>query len=497
MSNNITFKNYTKVLSHDAFLTAKKWYVLLYFSWLMIFRIVPLVTYTKTIFPNVELVVSSTFAAFGIILIAWDFFTNRDLFRPQFSTILTIFLGICVISSILNYRYGITDNIKTIIWTSINFYLCFSVPLYRNRDDVIKEVKLFANVFLIFNFIPIFISFIQFILEIGYEVPYERYARPQGFIGGRLFGIFSDPNYTAIIAIFATILSIILMQSYRNRAIKFLYIINIVAQYLYFILSNSRTALFVLIISMPIGIWFVLRKKVHLNNRIIKELVCICIGLCCSFIVFLSYLPTQKAIAYLPVLTSTINHNINSMEDETIDFTRTEYSNDVSNGRINIWRSGWEIFTENPIFGVSPRNIPNYCLEHHPESIIVKSQKKYFQVHSFYLALLTSTGLVGFIAFITFLILAAKKALSYILSNKTNKRNYFIVVACLLCSLLFLLSGVLQLEIVFTNIISTALFWISMGYGIYFINEDSDKELSEPYIKRLFDKIFSKPKKEK
>ena len=85
---------------------------------------------------------------------------------------------------------------------------------------------------------------------------------------------------------------------------------------------------------------------------------------------------------------------------------KQDITEDYSNGRLSIWKSGLEIAVSSPIVGVGFRNIVPYTLEHFPDSYLVNNEQEgqYDSMHNLELDILASQGIVGILIFIALLI---------------------------------------------------------------------------------------------
>ena len=76
----------------------------------------------------------------GVVLIFYDLFSDKILFKTQNVSWLCIFLISVFISSILNINYGIMSNINSMSLLSIEFFIFYAVDFNRSKIDVYKEI---------------------------------------------------------------------------------------------------------------------------------------------------------------------------------------------------------------------------------------------------------------------------------------------------------------------------------------------------------------------
>ena len=87
---------------------------------------------------------------------------------------------------------------------------------------------------------------------------------------GRLFGIYTDPNYAGIFCVTLILLAIYFFKTDKNKISKIMYVLTIIIQYLYIVFSGSRSAL--LCLSIGVVVYYILNfftdNKMKLLNKI-------------------------------------------------------------------------------------------------------------------------------------------------------------------------------------------------------------------------------------
>ncbi len=93
--------------------------------------------------------------------------------------------------------------------------------------------------------------------------------------------------------------------------------------------------------------------------------------------------------------------------------TRSAMSSEagLGSGRLDIWKFSWEKFLENPVWGIGPRNFRNLDFT----GVELTST---YHPHSIVLELLLETGVMGFVAFMLFILLLLRD------STKTFYKNH-------------------------------------------------------------------------
>ena len=114
----------------------------------------------------VNTLVFSVVAIFGASIILIDFFTKRVFLQPKNIIWLLIFLVVCLISSVINVKYGLLGNIRNLVWLAISFLLLYPIDEERSIEDVKKEIKFVTNILTLVWFIACLASLVMFLLQI-------------------------------------------------------------------------------------------------------------------------------------------------------------------------------------------------------------------------------------------------------------------------------------------------------------------------------------------
>lgn len=414
-------------------------------------------------------------AIFGAGVVCLDMFTRRVFLTSRNVIWLAVFWLVCAVSSAINARYGIIGNIRNLVWLAISFFLLYPVDQKRTPKSVIKEIKYIGNIIIAVWLVACGVSIAMFVLQVGYYVDVypDSFAR-LGFIEGRLFGIFEDPNCAAVVAVIAIIFSIFNLRYVEKKLMKVLYVCSIFINFCYIVLSGSRTAAVAAIIVVFLAAYFMLRRKYALTklNEVFGQIVLFLAAALCSVLLIFSFIFARKVLSYLPEIVNSTFESSSVSETRPrkhIDITREDVSNstDVSNCRFKIWLSALELFKSKPIFGTSPRNMRTYAKESFPTGFI--AQRSY-AVHNAYLDVLTSTGLLGALALLIFLMKYLIDVVRFLFVNLDNK-NYNLVLFSFLNVATVGISAFFLSEIFFVSTIGVLTFWLNLGYSYYFVDD--------------------------
>lgn len=210
------------------------------------------------------------------------------------------------------------------------------------------------------------------VLKIGSH----EFMRPMGFL--------TDTNLAA----FSIGLSLILLIiNYKEFSRVFTYTFFIAGSYVFGMLA-SRASLIICIIAL---MYFFIAGTIGRKQAIIFAVL---------FVVFQCITPHT----YSRILSLSEN---NGLEEKEVSF-----------GRIIIWKAAWDVFEENPVLGAGPGNffelsqvkIREVIFTENPGIDIDNPQSKdYYTVgkgnpHNLFLAVLTEAGILGFIIFISLIV---------------------------------------------------------------------------------------------
>ena len=420
----------------------------------------------------VNSLIFSIVAVFGGSIVCLDIFTKRIFLKQKNIIWLILFWFACLISSIINIRYGFIGNVRNLVWLCISFFLLYPIDQERSSSEIKKEIKYVSNFLIVVWFIACCISFFMFLMQIGFYVDIfpDSFAR-MGFIECRLFGVFEDPNYAAVVAVIVIIFSVFNIKTNSKIFLKIFYAINILINFFYIVLSGSRTAEVSAFVSAAFIVYFILLKKLEFKklDYLLKQFISIFISLFCSAALIFSMSLTREFLSYLPDFINSPFETTSISEPRTkkhIDTNREDVNNsaDISNCRFKIWLSALELFKSKPIFGTSPRNMRAYAKAKFPSGFI--AQRSY-AVHNAYLDVLTSTGIIGAFMLIVFFVKYLIYIFRFLLLNTQNK-NYYMVLFCFSIVVTVAVSAFFLSEILFVNTIGVLVFWLSLGYSCYF-----------------------------
>lgn len=474
--------------------TAVLVYISIFIAYLAISRVVPLI-YALT--DPVNALISSALAGFGILLLVQDLLTDRIMFKTRNWWVLMLFLAVVGISSLASRRYGISDNLKTMIWFCIHFFIFYTiVPRLGDRKSERFIRRILFGVGALWT-ICVLISIAQYIFQLGYHAfMHQGLLKRQGFIENRLFGLFSDPNAAALMSMCLIFAICYLMETDRNIWKRCLGVIAVILHFTYIILSGSRTIVICLFVASAIKIallaWNYCAKIQYQRRRANITIISSVLVFCALF--FCIYTPYRKALSYMPLLADRLgpakqtisamlkpelpmnsSSKLDPLDDPTIldpyknfdaehVFSREDVREDnILNNRQLIWKGYFEsLHSSKWIFGLSPRNAVPYIVEHDPHNYIAQT---HYIVHSDYIAVIAYTGLAGTAAVLLFVVLAAIRVFRKLKDSKQCDSFYMMAISSLCGMGIFAMS---YMDILFCNTLTGVLFWMLVSVALHY-----------------------------
>lgn len=269
-----------------------------------------------------------------------------------------------------------------------------------------------------------------------------------------------DPNFAGVISVVVIFISIkFLMKNLNNRKIISLNLATVCLQFIYIVLSGSRTAQISLLACMLCGVFFMIYYK-STKKILVKLVVSGCLALTFTGITYGVIGVTES---FIPNVVNFISKNVDrriGLDNEKLSLERADVTqkDDISNNRFALWKSSFEIFQSSPIVGSSPRNMIPYAQEHLPDTFIAtKGQTS----HNFVFFLLATTGLLGTLPLLIFLVIKIFQSLQWLFIAKFDGYKEYLFNHLILLAVLF--SALFLTELVLVNRLGSFIFWLYLG----------------------------------
>lgn len=417
--------------------------------------------------------------ALGCLILLYRFVFFKNYISTRGIVLLIIFAAGYAASSIYTIRYGYYENLRTLIFMVMQFGILYAFDAKADPEWEKKQFTACGFLHIIGTAVLSFISFCfmaanytkTFIPEAGTEGPVYYH----GFVHGRLFGAYWDPNIAATMAALSVLLSLYFIIKYKKLPLRVLLCFNTVLQIMYITFSDSRTGKITLFAGLFIFALLILAERRMLKNIVFQVTAVTLITVTTAFII-----PKATKICYNKAMIIASQNGENkthtnvpsdqvqpepSDTDEPANILDRGYDTkeDISNRRFDIWKSAIEIFKTSPILGISRSNILPYVDDNLPNSYLVTNDHMRFDsMHNMFLEILASQGLVGIISFVLF---AAWVVIGIIKNAKRlwQSENFDMYAITLSIAALACTATLVMAEIVYVISPISTLFWMSIG----------------------------------
>lgn len=392
----------------------------------------------------------------GGILALLFLFLLKDALKPGISLfLLTGFIVILGISTLLNHKYEFVGNILGMATFVSQLIIFYCLPQLMPKKQIVRCVKLTAVFTSLFWSIGCTASLYQYVKNIHYTTPSpENHRIRQGIVDGRLFGLFSDPNFAAFTSLLVILLLVYTLRHTQIKLLKIYSIICIAINLCYLIMSNSRTIYIAAVGTILFAV--VLSTYNHCKSEEGVELRRFIILSCRRVLITLVGIIALYSLIFFPL--REIGRILES-ERSVNDMVRKDVTTDnLTNNRSTIWKNYLTLYKDKPVFGFSIRSALPYATDKYPNSYLAKTQ---YVTHNGYLSLLVETGFTGFAVMGAFFVLIFIQALKKIRQKEKVSETYVFFATLTVSVLIFLMCFH---DVFFTVNIETMLLFIAIGY---------------------------------
>ena len=428
-------------------------------------------------FISANKIVAAALTLFGVMLAVYNILVKKVYLKVKAIEYLILFFVFNIITCLVVISYGFSTNVKNTIIFFIYFFTIYPIFSSISKEQGKKIFDTFFLVITILNTFGVLISLIQFILLKGYRVhDYKGLLIRQGFIESRLFGILASPNYLSIISLVVVIFLVVRLKLLNNSYRYVVYIV-IAVNFIYIVLSGSRTTYICLILASFVYALVIFYKK---NN--LKSLGKVILSVA---IVFISYKGINfTSEKYLEYNKATLREKM--WEEKNLSLERTDTSEEnISNNRFAIWKSTATFIPKKPILGYSAGNWYEVGKKINPDEYIIR---EHYLTHNGYLEILFYNGLVGLISMAIFILTFLKTLLNKIYKLKKEKgvEDNQLVMILMITLVIFVSNLFLSSTLYGISLLGIILF-LSIGYFFSILNESKQgyRKLTADEIKEV------------
>lgn len=417
----------------------------------------------------------------GLILV--DLFTTKRIWQGKYSLLLYAVLILSAVASVRMIGYGVKENLFKICWMAVQFVLVYSSVHRMGRGLFVQYAKiLFASLLAIW-LVACCVSLYQYLYQIRYlyvvnPLAQDASANRQGFYDHRLFGIFYTLNHAAYISLIFFVFVVFWIIKTKHTWLRFPLGMAGLILLSHVLLTSSRSAYIALLVCTFCAVWMFARnrfRKQYWRSTLIAAAAVLAVTACLSvYKAGLGQVPqwwyhnvtkSDQLGAFLP---EEWKDSIMPPEDDLL--YRDELEDDQSNGRMDIWKDYISLYDKVGLVGLSPGNYMPYILENHPDLYIVEYVREHYpdkyesgiiyHVHSGYLMVYVSAGLLGVVALAAFVILFLRRTIRAAIGEQRLSSLFICTAAFAVAGAI---SAVFDEGLFFQNNPQTTLFWLALG----------------------------------
>lgn len=411
---------------------------------------------------------------------------NRFYKTPYF-LILFAFLCSEAISIVANFKYGVSQNISHFIIFAFIIFLIYANDINRKSNDVWDDLVKLGKTHIAIMDISVIASFVMLFLNYGKTIEIEDYKIKIGFVENRLWGVFRDPNHAAIFMIIAILFSIYAVYYAKNKRVKAYYIISDILMMIYIAFSDSRTARYALLGSsiflVYVICWKFFFKKIKFE--VLRQIFIVAIALIVGIVAYQA--PDFITDTYNKAIISYESYHSSQVEGEPdgdeggnnslVVYRTYDLSKDPLNKRSEIWKNGFELIKEKPIFGTTFFNIKSFLRTEMPSSYIIQPEHTFSHFHNEIINVFASQGFVGLFLLGAFAVLMLISIIRYYF--KMHDKRYFQMSLSLAILLAMCCEMLVQQGPLYNYTPSMFFFWALLGFIAHTVNETKNEILQQ------------------
>lgn len=416
----------------------------------------------------------------GILLIAYDFFTRRIMFSGYKSFWLVLF-GISYLITILLHTDRLYEGIKHFFYNGILIYIIYPFSEDKTEKEYKRHLTIINDIVILVAFLASFISLILFALKFSYTFTRGDYTFSMGIVYNRLHGVYTSANVGAVLSILSVGFTgiIYVFDKGHFKQLRWFYITNAVIQFLYYSLTLSRGGHIMLIMGLlSLSTVFIYP---HFLKRM-KQWTSIAMTVL-FLIITLTFMETatvgaRHIMLLLPDAITAVAPSGDTESEKEIKLERVDSSKELTNGRLTIWQAGIALLKQSPLFGIGDAKVYSggRLIADIEESRLSKLNVRELQrangyMHNGIIQILVYSGISGLCLFIIFTVYVAKKYI-FSLLRLYGTQSYPPIAAVLILLSMLLSQLITEAHLLFNRQDAYAvIFWLYLGFGMFMIKD--------------------------
>lgn len=417
---------------------------------------------------------------------------KKGLLRVRYRSVIYIFLMFALFSVILHAESHLFDNLVTLYWMVVCFFLFYGIHAEMSNVRVKKEMK---RTFEAINFLTTFIMTVSLVLFAIFPNGFELMGFQFCIIEKRFVGVIPNANVTAFYAAVAIVMCCFLLRMRRAEGTlsgkwRAWYTASILINVLTLILTDSNASLLFMMVFLSFLAFYELFKEFSLKKlpSVLFRLIAFSLS-CVMIVASLLFLRVgvqrgvaevmNKSSAQIAVSTKLDANNGDISLEEAPQKPAAiaarpslgHQNKNIDSGRFVLWRQALGLLEQFPVFGIGSENIADYG-EFYLGGIRYSDigGNRYVNFHNGLLTIAVSFGIVGLSLFLAFAVTVAKAILKAIFLYKNRSRqdgNMLVLIAAF--SAAYCVYSMFEVALFVDNTYRVFIFWLIIGLGMSYV----------------------------
>lgn len=391
---------------------------------------------------------------FGVAACCFRIIFFRRFIQTEGIVLLGLFLVSYAVAILANMKYGVKSDAINWLILALTIAVVYLQDAWRDKKCVRKEISIISLIYTIILDLSVVISLVMLVIPYGKVIYFEDYQLNIGFVENRLWGVFIDPNLASVFSVVAIVIAIsnIIRKKYRIFSI-----FTIVLLLFYIGVADSRTGMLGLFFGIAFLSFMALQKKLAMvKHKIVRYSVCVCVALVVGYVA--ASIPGTLQEGYNTL--ATVEEN----DDDNSRVIKRDYdmSEDVSNKRFDIWKSGLEIFSTKPLTGIAFHHLQDYADTILPKTYLAQEGVNFSHLHNELLNVLISQGIPGLIIILLFAGTSIKSVFKRY--SDLSEDEFYEYTGMITCLLSMSIGMMLQQGVLYSYMPMNIIFWMFLGY---------------------------------
>lgn len=330
-----------------------------------------------------------------------------------------LYLGLWIVLFLFSFTFTILFNISSNLAATgynivmlLHIGICFFIfyGMYTERTVPFRwELYLVARVFVYLSTIFTLVGLVLMLFTSG---RFDNYMYYQGVFKG----FYINPNYQGYVSVISIVFCHMLIKpnfiinSNQQRVSRIWIVSCVFLNATALLLCDSNASLLLIIVYVAVYVLmklFAMTENLTPKKIIVRMVVLVIVG-----VLALSVMMFVRVFCRVGVTAVFSPNGISADEVKDISSSAVFVPNEDSGftSRMFLWRAGWQLFTEKPIFGMGKGDLLDSIIEVTGRTNFNDDfdndifRMCFTDLHSGYLSVLNHAGIIGFILFFAFMV---------------------------------------------------------------------------------------------